>query len=304
MGAVHYWLNYKITVRRMGQVTGMNGMHFSSARYANGRDTFKSLFDAFNKGLKQGEDPKEYSTNVHVWWTKLLMKAGRIQKYLRRRPEPAKDRQSTLVVEDRAVPQPFSTTQSCATCHLNRKNAAAPSNMPRSKELTDFCVIRAFEIVSPGRTYCKNFNLHNHSRFGAIYSICHSRDCICLPWVDHVAPSPADVTCDICKQANANGIRIEPQDGSVNVCGPNHYYEWWVDYLQRRLQFFKQLGEKAYSEMYDVAPFSSATGPYSNAKAAFSDAISTAIDLERMDEALTLERRLTHIQNVFRSQFK
>jgi hypothetical protein len=92
-------------------------------------------------------------------------------------------------------------------------------------------------------------------------------------------------------------------DGQVEACGPEHYLEWWTDYQRRRLGYFKALGEKAYSDMYDVV-FSGASAHYSDAKEAFYSAISTARDLELTDEERALNGRLDHIKNVFRHQFK
>lgn len=63
----------------------------------------------------------------------------------------------------------------------------------------------------------------------------------------------------------------------------------------------KALGEKYYDQMYETR--FGVTGLYSNAKDAFSDAISLAGELGLNEEAEKLEARLDHIKNVFRSQF-
>lgn len=69
------------------------------------------------------------------------------------------------------------------------------------------------------------------------------------------------------------------------------------------LRACKSLGEKAYDQMYDAHSAGAATGLYSDAKEAFYDAISLANELGLKDESEALEKRLTHIKAVFRSQF-
>ena len=63
----------------------------------------------------------------------------------------------------------------------------------------------------------------------------------------------------------------------------------------------KSLGEKYYDQLYETRL--GATGLYSSAKESFYDAISLANRLGLKEEAETLERRLQHIKDVFRSQF-
>jgi len=60
------------------------------------------------------------------------------------------------------------------------------------------------------------------------------------------------------------------------------------------------LGEKYYDQMYETR--FGKTGLYSNAKDAFSDAISLATELG-LQEAAALQQRLENIKAVFRSQF-
>jgi len=61
------------------------------------------------------------------------------------------------------------------------------------------------------------------------------------------------------------------------------------------------LGEKYYDQLYETNMGTS--GPYSSAKDAFIDAISTANQLGLKEQAKLLEDRLDHIKAVFRSQF-
>jgi hypothetical protein len=63
----------------------------------------------------------------------------------------------------------------------------------------------------------------------------------------------------------------------------------------------KALGEKYYDRMYESSR--GANHCYSNAKDAFSDAISLAAELEMKEEAEALSKRLEHIKAVFRNQF-
>lgn len=65
----------------------------------------------------------------------------------------------------------------------------------------------------------------------------------------------------------------------------------------------KQIGEKAYDDMYEASSSTQATGCYSDAKEAFYDAIRWARELRQDDEVAALEKRLEHIKGVFRSQF-
>ena len=108
----------------------------------------------------------------------------------------------------------------------------------------------------------------------------------------------------MCGAQSDTGIQLELPDGHVECCGPQHYLDWWRDYLLRRLAYFKLLGERAYSDMYDVIRPTTAAAYYSDAKEAFYSAISTARDLELTAEQQALEERLAHIKAVFRSQFK
>ena len=122
--------------------------------------------------------------------------------------------------------------------------------------------------------------------------------------MDLAVPRVGPATCNICSEHSERGIQLQLPDGYVECCGPQHYFDWWTDYLLRRLAYFKLLGERAYSDMYDVVLTSTAAGYYSNAKEAFYSAISTARDLELTAEQYALEDRLAHIKAVFRSQFK
>ena len=69
------------------------------------------------------------------------------------------------------------------------------------------------------------------------------------------------------------------------------------------LAHLKGLGEKAYDDMYEVHDFGSASVCYSDAKESFRDAIGLAHELGLAEEAAALEKRLDHIQQVFRKQF-
>ena len=70
---------------------------------------------------------------------------------------------------------------------------------------------------------------------------------------------------------------------------------------RNRLRQLQALGEKYYDSMYENSR--GANRCYSNAKDAFSDAISLATELEMKEEAKALSKRLEHIKAVFRSQF-
>jgi hypothetical protein len=186
------------------------------------------------------------------------------------------------------------------------------------------CSVRGMEIQEPLTTYCKNFdspgseprgtdspgsdsaNVHsaNGALFGATYSILPEHSGTAVPWVDLAVPRVGPATCNMCGERTETGIQLQLPDGYVECCGPQHYLDWWTDYLLRRLAYFKLLGERAYSDMYDVVLFSSATAYYSDAKEAFYSAISTARDLELTQEQQAIEERLAHIKAVFRSQFK
>ncbi len=74
-----------------------------------------------------------------------------------------------------------------------------------------------------------------------------------------------------------------------------------VELKHNRLRQLKALGEKYYDRMYESSR--GANHCYSNAKDAFSDAISVATELEMKEEAEALSKRLEHIKAVFRSQF-
>jgi len=65
----------------------------------------------------------------------------------------------------------------------------------------------------------------------------------------------------------------------------------------------KEIGEKAYDDMYEAHSSSQATACYSDAKEAFYDAMRLARELSLSDEVAALEKRLEHIKSVFRSQF-
>jgi hypothetical protein len=203
----------------------------------------------------------------------------------------------------RPVLKVFSPAGNCAECRYRRPRPADADDAGRQNG-EDICSIRGFEIHQPRNTYCKNFNAEDASPFGAVYSIPGEHGSPAAPWLDLAAPYAGQATCCICGEKSETGVRVKLPEDEVECCGPEHYLEWWTDYQIRRLDYFKKLGEKAYSDMYDVAPFSSATAPYSDAKEAFYSAISTARDLEWIEEQRALEQRLEHIKNVFRSQFR
>jgi hypothetical protein len=70
-----------------------------------------------------------------------------------------------------------------------------------------------------------------------------------------------------------------------------------------QLKICKELGEKAYDEMYDAHSSGAAAALYSDAKEAFYDAIRVANELGLTEESEALTARLHHIKSVFRSQF-
>lgn len=165
------------------------------------------------------------------------------------------------------------------------------------------CSIRGFDIGEPLATFCKNFSAPSEPPFGTIYSILSTHGGVALPWLNLERPRVVPATCCICGAASDTGIGLELAEDGVECCGPQHYLDWWTGYQRRRLDYFKLLGERAYSDMYDVISPSAATAYYSDAKEAFYSAISTARDLELRAEQQALETRLAHIKAVFRSQF-
>ena len=70
-----------------------------------------------------------------------------------------------------------------------------------------------------------------------------------------------------------------------------------------QLAHLKAMGEKAYDDMYEAHPPSTATVCYSDAKECYYDAIGLARRLGLKEEVEALEKRLAHIKAVFRSQF-
>ena len=73
---------------------------------------------------------------------------------------------------------------------------------------------------------------------------------------------------------------------------------------QSQLTNCERIAEQAYDDMYEKAHSpSAATGYYSDAKEAFSDAILAARELGLDKEVKRLEERLEHVKKVFRSQF-
>ena len=193
----------------------------------------------------------------------------------------------------------FSPTGNCLECRNYRLRTSGLAD----QEAAAFCSIRGFDIREPLTTFCKNFSAPNEPPFGAIYSILASHG-VAVPWFNLAAPRIARATCCMCGATSDAGIRLELSDDNVECCGPQHYLDWWTDYMRRRLDYFKLLGERAYSDMYDVISPSAATAYYSDAKEAFYCAISTARDLELDAEQNALEERLAHIKAVFRSQFR
>lgn len=198
----------------------------------------------------------------------------------------------------------FSPAGNCRECRNYRPRTGQSSADGDRPHADAICSIRGFDIREPLTTFCKNFSAPTDLPLGAIYSIFASHGGVALPWFDLEAPQVAPATCCMCGATAEAGIRLELPDDSVECCGPQHYLDWWTDYLLRRLDYFKLLGERAYSDMYDVISPSAATAYYSDAKEAFYSAISTARDLELGAEQKALEERLAHIKAVFRSQFR
>jgi hypothetical protein len=191
----------------------------------------------------------------------------------------------------------------CARCGFNRANGGQWRDASDEQQAPSVCSIRGLEITHPLTTYCRSCDSRDPALFGATFTILPSHDNLCAPWVGLSAPRESEATCCICGWETPYGILIRLPEAEVGACGPEHYLAWWTDFQSRRLAFFKALGEKAYSDMYDVIGYS-ASGYYSNAKDAFHDAISTACDLELINEMHALKARLEHIQNVSRSQFR
>jgi benzoyl-CoA reductase/2-hydroxyglutaryl-CoA dehydratase subunit BcrC/BadD/HgdB len=71
----------------------------------------------------------------------------------------------------------------------------------------------------------------------------------------------------------------------------------------KQLQHLKELGEKAYDDMYEAHSFRDSNDFYREAKECYYDAIGLARELGLTDEAESLSNRLLHIKEVFRSQF-
>ena len=65
----------------------------------------------------------------------------------------------------------------------------------------------------------------------------------------------------------------------------------------------KNLGEKAYDDMYEAHSFSQSSVHYSDAKEFFYDAIRLAGELGMTEEADALGKRLAHIKEGFRRFF-
>lgn len=197
----------------------------------------------------------------------------------------------------------FVPNGNCARCGFNQLNGNEWRDKVNQQIGPGICIIRGFDIDAPLTTYCKNYDSRDSTPFGCIYVISGEHGGLALPWVDKAVPHTAPATCCICNTVNECGTVITLPDGAVEFCSAEHYLAWWSDYLARRLAYFKLLGERAYSDMYDVVG-RSASGFYSDAKEAFHSAISTARDLELVAEQHSLEERLAHIKDVFRGQFK
>lgn len=69
------------------------------------------------------------------------------------------------------------------------------------------------------------------------------------------------------------------------------------------MRYLEALGEHAYTMMYDASSFTAAAGYYNDAKDAFARAIGRAREAGRTTDVERLEKRIEHIQQVFRSQF-
>jgi hypothetical protein len=70
-----------------------------------------------------------------------------------------------------------------------------------------------------------------------------------------------------------------------------------------QIEHLRQLGEKAYDDMYEAHSFRDANDRYREAKDCYYDAIGLANELGLKDEAAALSERLWHIKEVFRHQF-
>src|SRR6185437_10101024 len=134
------------------------------------------------------------------------------------------------------------------------------------------CAIRGMELREPLTTYCKNFDpagaessgtkppgsdpagshapgsdsttfypasvhptkVHsaNGRLFGATYAILPAHSGVAIPWVELAVPRVAAATCCMCGAQSDTGIQLELPDGHVECCGPQHYLDWWIDYLR------------------------------------------------------------------------
>jgi hypothetical protein len=70
-----------------------------------------------------------------------------------------------------------------------------------------------------------------------------------------------------------------------------------------QLAHLKQLGEKAYDDMYEAHNFRDADDFYREAKDCYYDAIGLARELGLNEEAEALHERLWHIKQVYWHQF-
>jgi hypothetical protein len=229
-----------------------------------------------------------------VWAWLRALRSGRIQAGAR---------------SNAPLPAPFAAPGSCATCALNTQNRPPEAGQGiASSASSGVCRLRRFTIVAPALTCCRNFTPSGEpdpaeiALQGAIYSIRSEREPTCLPWVGLIAPHPADGACRLCGRAVANGVGIDLLEGPVFTCGTGHYYEWWGMFLEARLGFFRDAGERAYREMCDaISPLVVARYKV-DAVDAFQAAISMARDLEWPGEIAALEARLEEIESVLRSR--
>jgi hypothetical protein len=206
-------------------------------------------------------------------------------------------------------PGPFTAPGSCATCALNSQNRSAEEKESSACSSSNaVCRLRGFAIVAPDLTCCKNFTpLGSASASdtvlrGGVYSIRSERDRTCLPWVGLNAPHNDEGACLICERAVESGIAIDLLEGFVFACGPKHYYRWWNLFLEARLGFLIEAGEKAYKEMCDAISPMMAAARRGEALEAFRNAIATARDLEKEEEVALLEEHLRQIEAAFRKR--
>lgn len=192
----------------------------------------------------------------------------------------------------------------CGMCAFNRVNGGRWIIPEEMQTVAGFCTIRNQQILSPHWTYCKNWHTRSTEPAGPIYSSFYENGYRRIPWVGKTSPeTEVEALCSVCTNHVNSGLRITLGDEVFGFCGHEHYLKWWKDTLERRLEWTRAAGERAYDLMYDVISPTRAAGHYSDAKDLFAEAIFIAGQLELPEVKAQLEARLQHIKDVFRHQF-